>query len=104
MHFLQNSWLVNHWHWLLMMMLIGIAVVAYVNNRRILLKKSLVALSSVFILTITLSLPSFNLVSPTHSSPLMEKLSADAPRMESPNLLSKVFSFALDIMKDKIRD
>ena len=104
MHFLQNSWLASNWTWLLMIVFLGIATVAYMNNRLRLLKKSLIAVSSIFLLTLSLSIGGVNLGLQTQTSTMMEKLTSDTPQMESPNLLSKVFSFALDILKDKISD
>ena len=87
-----------------MIVFLGIATVAYMNNRLRLLKKSLIAVSSIFLLTLSLSIGGVNLGLQTQTSTMMEKLTSDTPQMESPNLLSKVFSFALDILKDKISD
>lgn len=104
MHFLQNSWLASNWTWLLMIVFLGIATVAYMNNRLRLLKKSLIAVSSIFLLTLSLSLGGIDLGLQSQTSTMMEKLTSDTPQMDSPNLLSNVFSFALDILKDKISD
>lgn len=104
MHFLQNSWLASHWTWLLMLIVLGFATVAYMNNRLRLLKKSLVTLSGIFLLTLTLSVSGIDLGFQSHTTTMMEKLTSDTPQIDSPNLLSKVFTFALDILKDKISD
>lgn len=104
MHFLQNSWLASHWTLMLMVVILGISLIAYMNNRKQLLKKSVVALSSIFILILTLSIGGIDLGIQTHTSSMMNQLTSDTQQVDSPNLLSKVFTFAFDILKDKISD
>jgi cell division protein FtsL len=42
MHYIQNNWFVMNWLWMIILCAIGVALVAYINNRTVLLKKSFV--------------------------------------------------------------
>jgi hypothetical protein len=104
MHFLQNSWLASHWTWALMLIMLGISMIAYINNRMRLLKKMLAAFTALLLVTLALNLGGIQLGVQTHTTSMMEKLSSDTQDADCPNFLSKVFTFALDILKDKIAD
>jgi hypothetical protein len=84
--------------------MLGIAVVAYINNRSVLLKKSLVSLLATFSLALVFSFsgPKVNL-NPIADN-VMEKMTDNNNQVESPSLMTHLFTFMLDIAKDKLSD
>ncbi len=104
MHYIQNSWFTTNWTWMIMICLIGIAVVAYINNRIVLLKKSLVAVVSIFILTISLSISGLTIVSTSIQDKMLNNIKTNSSEVETSGVFSKVSAFVLNVIKDKIAD
>lgn len=105
MHFIQNIWLAQHWTWLLVIFAGSLAIVAYINNRMGMLKKSL----ATFIVLLTFSVfvsiqesehQSMNIA----SSSIEQQLPPQTPSIETPSLFGKIIEFAGNILKDKIED
>ncbi len=104
MHFIQNNWFADNWLWLLMLGTVGMAVIAYLNNRLVLLRRSLMSLLGIFMLTVTLSFSGVSVGTLSPGNSLMEKMTSETADVKSPDLISKVFTFMLDALKDRIAD
>ena len=104
MHYIQNSWFATNWTWMIMICLIGIAVVAYINNRMVLLKKSLIAVVSIFILTLSLSISGLTFGSSSIQDKMLNNIKANSSEVEASGVFSKISAFVLNIIKDKIAD
>ncbi|MBL7765622.1 MAG: hypothetical protein JNJ58_05990 [Chitinophagaceae bacterium] len=105
MHFIQNIWLAQHWTWLLVIFAGSLAIVAYINNRMGMLKKSL----ATFIVLLTFSMfisiqeseqNTLNIA----STNIEQELPTQSPTLETPSLFGKMIEFAGNILKDKLED
>lgn len=104
MHFIQNSWFAENWLWLLLLGTAGIAIVAYLNNRMVMLRRSLISMLGIFLLTMTLSFTGLHVGSLNPSGNMLEKMSSETTDVKSPDLISGLFTFMLDALKEGIAD
>jgi Mn2+/Fe2+ NRAMP family transporter len=105
MHYLQNGWFVTNWIWVISFLVLAVAVVAYINNKGALLKKSLVALSITFVVAVIGSLMF------THSSSILpsSNLQLNAPntetaQVESGSVFNKLTAYIIGIVSDKVSE
>lgn len=104
MHFIQNNWFAENWLWLLLLGTACMAIVAYLNNRLVLLRRSLFSMLGIFMLTMTLSLSGVHTGTLSPGNTMLENMTSEATDVKSPDLISRVFTFMLDAMKDRIAD
>lgn len=60
MHYIQNSWFTHNWIWVFTFIILFVAIAAYINNRKGLLKKAVAALGLFFVLSVCSSAVYFN--------------------------------------------
>jgi hypothetical protein len=87
-----------------MICLLGIAVVAYINNKMGLLKKSLIAVVSVFVLTLSISISDMTIHNSSLKDSMLNSINANSAEVETSGVFSKVSAFLLNVIKDKIAD
>jgi hypothetical protein len=104
MHYIQNSWFATNWAWMIMICLLGIAVVAYINNKMGLLKKSLIAVVSVFVLTLSISISDMTIHNSSLKNSMLNSINTNSAEVETSGVFSKVSAFLLNVIKDKIAD
>lgn len=104
MHYIQNSWFMINGMWIILIMLLALAVIAYMNNRLALLKKLTVSFVSVFILLVTLhiALPSLN-TSVDTASVFTEK-AMEQTQVSSSSIFNSAIDFVLSVLRDKVSD
>jgi hypothetical protein len=104
MHYIQNNWFVMNWLWMIILCAIGVALVAYINNRTVLLKKSLVSLTAILVITLSISFTNVKVNPITLETTIMNSISDNNNQVESSGIFSKAFHLMLDVLKDRIAD
>jgi hypothetical protein len=104
MHYIQNNWFVMNWLWMIILCIVGVALVAYINNRTVLLKKSLVSLTTILVITLSISFTNVKVNPITLETTIMNSISDNNNQVESSGIFSKAFNLMLDVLKDRIAD
>jgi|688.fasta_scaffold415542_3 amino acid permease len=104
MHYIQNNWFVMNWLWMIILCIVGVALVAYINNRTVLLKKSLVSLTAILVITLSISFTNVKVNPITLETTIMNSISDNNNQVESSGIFSKAFNLMLDVLKDRIAD
>jgi cell division protein FtsW (lipid II flippase) len=105
MHYLQNSWFVTNWLWVLCVLAIAVAVIAYINNRKILLKRSMVTICLMFILSVSGTLAFTGNYS--NNSRVILPVENDGTQLseqESTSMVQSVFSYIFNIAKERVSE
>jgi hypothetical protein len=102
MHYLQNSWFTTNWLWVLSFIVLSIAVIAYINNKRSLLRQSLAGFGIMFILSVwgTLAYTDFSSAMPSARFPL-QSTSQDVNNNQEGSVMETLFSYVYSIVKEK---
>jgi membrane-bound ClpP family serine protease len=104
MHFIQNSWFTHNWIFLLLFLIGSVAVIAYINNRKVLYQYTsgffLLLLGLIFYFVL---LPEMN-ESLSLGDNLISSISIGKSAAEKISTFSKFINFLLDIIKDKLGD
>jgi len=97
MHFIQSSWFTHHWIFLLLFL----SIVAYINDKRKLLRYSTVSFLLLFAFYMYfLVLPQIN-HSLALNDNLLSTLKVGKSTEEKISIFSKVINFAIGILKNK---
>ena len=104
MHFIQNSWFTHNWILMLLFLIGSLAVVAYINDRKKLLKYS----SASFLLLLLFVICFMLLPDISHSlsvqNDLLSSLKVGKSSEERISTFSKIIDFIVSILKDKQGD
>lgn len=104
MHFIQNNWIAQNWTFFLCLGLLGMATIGYLHNRAKLMKLSLASALGVAMLTLSLSIHQINVIQSISITEMTQQVQANSPSPEGGSVLSNIFSFGLDMLKEKIND
>ncbi len=104
MHYIQNSWFVINGLWIILIMLVALAVIAYMNNRLALLKKMTVSFVSVFILLVTLHIALPSLHTSVDSTSVFTEKAMEQTQVSSSSIFNSAIDFVLSVLKDKVSD
>ena len=102
MHYIQNDWFTTNWLWVMLFFIGSVMVVAYINNRNLLLKKALVSFVSVFVITLSVAFYSPNFINLNAGKMAMNEVATQNIKAESPALFSNVLGFVWSIFSSKI--
>ena len=102
MHYIQNDWFNTNWLWVMLFFIGSIAVIFYINNKSLLLKKALISFSLFFVFTLVLSFYSPNLFSMKGKDLSLTETSIDNYKIESPSVLTNVLNYVISIFSSKI--
>lgn len=101
MYFIQSSWFTHHWIFLLLFLVGSLSIVAYINDKRKLLRYATVS----FILLVAFYMYFLVLPQINHSLALNDNLlstfNVDKSTEEKISIFSKVINFAIGILKNK---
>jgi len=104
MHFIQNSWFTHNWILMVLFLLGSLAVVAYINDRKKLLRYSSASFMMLFVFVICfMLLPNIShSLSVQHD--LLSSLKVGKSSEERISSFSKIIDFIVRILKDKQGD
>jgi asparagine N-glycosylation enzyme membrane subunit Stt3 len=101
MYFIQSSWFIQHWIFLLLFLVGSLSIIAYINDKRKLLRYATVS----FILLVAFYMYFLVLPQINHSLALNDNLlstfNVDKSTEEKISIFSKVINFAIGILKNK---
>ncbi len=101
MHFIQNSWFTHNWIFLLLFLVGSLAVIAYINDKRKLLRYTSVSFIVLFVFYMCfLVLPQIN-HSLALNDDLLSTLKVGKSAEEKISIFSKVIDFVIGILKNK---
>lgn len=101
MHFIQSSWFTHHWIFLLLFLVGSLSIVAYINDKRKLLRYTTASFMLLFAFYMYfLVLPQIN-HSLALNDNLLSTLKVGKSTEEKISIFSKVINFVIGILKNK---
>lgn len=102
MHYIQNNWFSDNWLLIILIFLGALTLIAYINNKKQMLKKAFITLSvyTGFIITLTCLAPSYGPL--RLEKQLLPEFSSSENSIENATVFSQIVKFVLNTIKDKL--
>ncbi len=104
MHYLQNNWFSSNWFWIICILILSICVVAYLNNKKNLLKQSLIGLTIACVMSFSVSIWQIKLLQANAPGLLPLKQTEYVDPLATESVFTKIVNYVLDIIHDKIAE
>jgi hypothetical protein len=102
MHFIQNSWFLHHWTFIVLLFSLGFSLIAYINQKRKLFKQMAIVTCVFVAINLFSFINSFSFVSPTLRNTMLHVTSQDEVDVHHQSISENFLNLLFSIAKEKV--